>query len=112
MRKETFVCALQKPLSKWWLISFLLLFQLLSIGVFAQQKRVEGTVTDAKGSPLEGASVTVKGSSTGVVTDNKGKYSVSAELGATLVFSYAGSLTREEKIGASSNLNIGNRTIN
>ena len=106
MRKETFVCTVQKQLSKWLLLCFFLLFQCLSLFVLAQQKRVEGTVTDAKGVPLEGASVTIKGTANGVTTDKQGKFAVSADVGSTLVFSYAGSLSREEKIGAASTINI------
>ncbi|MDO4511457.1 MAG: carboxypeptidase-like regulatory domain-containing protein [Bacteroidales bacterium] len=40
------------------------------------QSKVVGTVTDANGEPLIGASVKVKGSNTGAATDANGKFSL------------------------------------
>ncbi len=57
--------------------------------------RVTGTVMDAAGKPVEGASVMVKNSKRGVTTDAKGQFSIEAEEGATLVISSAGYLTQE-----------------
>lgn len=58
---------------------------------------VTGVVTDANGEPLIGATVLVKGSSTGAATDLDGNFSVSAKKGATLVISYIGYTTKEVK---------------
>ncbi|MEY3245079.1 MAG: CarboxypepD reg-like domain, partial [Bacteroidota bacterium] len=58
--------------SKTWLnhFSLLLVGLLFSITVSAQQKTVEGKVLDnVSGTPLVGASVTVKGSENGVLTN-------------------------------------------
>lgn len=89
-----------------YVLVFFALFQVVSISLFAQSARIEGTVTDSKGAPLEGATVQVKGTNNAVVTDSKGKYTLSAETGATLVFSYAGLLSKEEKINARPVINI------
>lgn len=51
---------------------------------------VSGVITDANGEPLPGASVMIKGSTTGTVTDLDGKYTLSAKQGQTLVVSYIG----------------------
>ena len=51
---------------------------------------IKGQVTDDKGQPLTGVSVTIKGSSTGVVTDANGNYSISVPEESVLVFSYVG----------------------
>lgn len=52
---------------------------------------VSGEVTDDQGTPLIGATVLVKGTGTGTVTDIDGKYSIEVPDGnATLVFSYTG----------------------
>ena len=58
---------------------------------------VTGTVTDVTGDPLIGATVSVKGTSSGTSTDLDGHYSISVGEDATLVFSYVGYRTIEEK---------------
>ncbi|MEH6537062.1 MAG: TonB-dependent receptor [Psychroserpens sp.] len=70
----------------------LLIFMAASGSLLAQE--VSGTVTDDSG-PLPGVSVIIKGTSTGTTTDFNGNYSVSAENGDTLVFSYVGYDTQE-----------------
>lgn len=60
----------------------------LSATAFAQIT-VTGTVEDADG-PLIGASVLVKGTTVGTITDFDGNYTIEAELGAELEFSYMG----------------------
>ena len=66
----------------------------------AQQegKKVTGTVTDAMG-PVIGASVMVKGTTTGSLTDIDGNFTLTAPRGATLVISYIGYKTVEVKVG-------------
>jgi len=51
---------------------------------------VSGVVTDAAGEPLPGASVMIKGTTTGTVTDLDGNYSLPVKQGQTLVVSYIG----------------------
>ena len=52
---------------------------------------VSGTVTDADGNPLVGATVVVKGTTNGVISDVKGEYTINvANAQSTLVFSYVG----------------------
>ena len=65
----------------------------------AQEMEVTGTVYDAQDkSPIVGATVTVKGSNNGTVTDVNGKYRIKAEKGETLVFSFIGYLQQEKKV--------------
>lgn len=52
--------------------------------------KVTGRVEDAKGTPLIGVSVKVKGSSQGAITDATGNFTVSASAGAILVVTYMG----------------------
>jgi TonB-linked SusC/RagA family outer membrane protein len=66
---------------------FLFLFLLLSLCSLAQMKTITGTVTDENGVPLSNISVTLKGGTAGTTTDEKGHYSINAEVGSTLVFS-------------------------
>ncbi|GHU89642.1 SusC/RagA family TonB-linked outer membrane protein [Bacteroidia bacterium] len=61
-----------------------------------QQTTVTGLVVDVSGEPVIGASVTIKGTNKGVVTDMNGKYSIAiSDPDATLVFSYLGYLPQE-----------------
>ena len=61
-----------------------------------QQKSVSGKVTDYTGDPLPGASVVVKGTITGVITDMDGKYTLTnVPDGATLLFSFVGMETQQ-----------------
>lgn len=76
----------------------------LSFGAFAQARKVTGAVTSsADGTALQGVSVSVKGTKTGVTTDANGNYAVDVDGKATLVFSYVGFLAQE--------LSVGNRSV-
>ncbi len=67
------------------------------------QKEITGKVTDTSGEPLPGATVMVKGTTIGTITDADGNYSLSnVPDDATLVFSFVGMETQE--------INVGNRT--
>lgn len=68
----------------------LFMYVLLSIGAMAQQKPRSGTVSDAGGRPLAGATVTVKGTRTSTVTGEDGKFTIAADNGAVLEVSYTG----------------------
>lgn len=70
----------------------------------AQQVNVNGVVTDQTGETVIGASVMVKGTKAGTVTDFDGNFHLDAEPGATLVISYIGYKTQEVK--ASPNMQI------
>lgn len=73
----------------------LLLFLFVSAGLYAQQI-VKGTVKDATtGEPLMGASVVVKGTTTGVAADFDGNFEIKAANGSVLVFSSVGYKTQE-----------------
>lgn len=72
----------------------------------AQTWEVKGTVTDATGEPLIGASVIVKGTSQGVSTDIDGQYTLQARQDATIVFSYVGYNTREVKVDSRHKIDV------
>ena len=67
-----------------------LLCVLLSATTALAQNNVTGTVVDETGEPVIGASVMVKGTKTGTVTDVDGKFSLVNVQGKTLVVSYIG----------------------
>lgn len=74
--------------------------------VTPEEAKVEGTITDENGSGLPGASVVVKGTTKGTVTDINGNYSLTIADDAVLQFSYIGYLTQEIRVGVQSTINI------
>lgn len=68
---------------------------------FAQEKTISGTVTDENDLPIPGVNVIVKGTSSGTQTDFDGMYSISVNVGQTLVYSYVGYKNVERAITAS-----------
>lgn len=73
---------------------------------FAQEKTITGKVVDNNNLPLPGATVLVKNTSTGVSTDFDGNYSIKANQGDVLVFSFVGYITQEVSVGSSSTINV------
>lgn len=76
------------------------------LGAYAQQQTVRGIVTDDTGETIIGASITVKGTSTGTITDMDGAFSLSVPAGGTLVISYIGYKTQEVPIKGKSTINV------
>jgi len=87
-----------------WMVAACLLF-VLNFS-FAQQSRVTGKVNDVRNQPLPGATVLVKGTSRGTVTDVDGSFAIQAASGETLVFSFVGFETKEFLLGASTTVEI------
>ncbi len=81
---------------------FLALFVQLS---FAQERTITGTVSDESG-PLPGVSVLIEGTTTGTETDFDGNYSISANSGDALRFSFVGMTTVTRSVGAESTINV------
>ena len=70
------------------------------IAIVQQQQTVNGTVTDANGDPIIGASVVVKGNTAnGTITDIDGKFSLNVPKNAILVVSFVGYKTTEVPAG-------------
>ncbi|MCR4852821.1 MAG: TonB-dependent receptor [Prevotella sp.] len=76
-----------------FLLSALLMFVCLAID--AQKIDASGTVVDASGEGVIGATVMEKGSSNGTVTDFEGNFHLQVNQGATLVISYIGYTNQE-----------------
>lgn len=86
---------------------FLMFLLMIPFGAFAQQGMVTGQVVDEKGESVIGATVQVKGTSDGTITDFDGNFSLKAKVGNTLVVSYVGYSTQEVKISKQT----GNRIV-
>ena len=84
----------------------LLLFSLLCLQVAFAQKTITGTVNDEDGMPLPGATVLIQGTTTGVSTDFDGNFSIQANEGDTLEFSFVGYENFIQTVGAESTLTI------
>lgn len=86
------------------IFSTLVLMLGIFISAFAQNRTIVGKVTDANGNPLSNASIMVKGTTSGVSTNDAGEYSITVNSGAkTLIISSVGFVAQE--------LNIGNRGV-
>src|SRR6185503_7020542 len=83
-------------------------FMVATIAASAQERTVTGKVTDDKtGTPMQGVSVKVKGSTAGTSTNATGDFTIkvpSAE--SILVFTYVGYLSYETNVGATTNFSI------
>ncbi|WP_266364456.1 SusC/RagA family TonB-linked outer membrane protein [Tellurirhabdus rosea] len=85
----------------------LMLTILTALGAHAQTRAVTGRVTSSDdGSSLPGVSVTVLGSTQGTLTDESGNYRINAADDATLVFSFIGFASLEEKVNNRSVINV------
>lgn len=69
------------------------------------QHQIAGTVTDAVG-PLPGVTVIIKGTTTSAVTDEKGRFSITANSTDVIVFSFIGYAMQEITVGNQTFLNI------
>lgn len=68
-----------------------------------QEKRVKGKVTDENKEPLPGVTITILGTTKGVITDNDGRYDIEVNPGDRLVFSFIG---MESKV-----VDVANQTV-
>ncbi|SHG45315.1 SusC/RagA family TonB-linked outer membrane protein [Flagellimonas flava] len=87
---------------------FFALFVLLVFGMQTSlaQTTVSGAIADAEG-PLPGASVVVKGTTTGAVADFDGNYTIEVPEGSnTLVFSYVGYAAQEINVDGQTTINV------
>ncbi|WEK35086.1 MAG: TonB-dependent receptor [Candidatus Pseudobacter hemicellulosilyticus] len=67
---------------------------------------IRGRVLTEDGTPLPGASVKIKGATTGTSTDSSGVFILNARAGQTLVITFVGYKEREYKVGSEQNITI------
>jgi TonB-linked SusC/RagA family outer membrane protein len=93
---------------KWFSIVAFIVFLFQGNLLMAQQRTVSGTVKDANGEPVIGATVLVKGTNIGTITDVNGKFQIKVPTSAnnTLTVSYVGMKNKEVPI--SSNVSVVN----
>src|SRR6185436_10108587 len=83
----------------------LLLFLLFTTDAFAQNT-VKGKIVNEDSQPVVGASVIVKGTTTGTITDNSGNFSIVAAKGSVLVISSINYTDQEITVGDNANINV------
>lgn len=90
-----------------WRLTLLILAISAPAFLHGQGRPVTGVVTEQDtGSPIPGANIKVKGTSTGAVTDLDGNYRINASNDDVLVFSFVGYLTQEVPVGNRSTLDV------
>lgn len=95
-------CNYEKALKKVLLLCFIS----FSVGLFAQEKVITGTITSTQAEPLPGVNVVEKGTTNGTVSDFDGNYSIKVTNGSVLVFTSIGLKAKEVTIGQSSTYNV------
>jgi TonB-linked SusC/RagA family outer membrane protein len=81
------------------IVSVFSLLMLVTALAMAQPRTVAGRITDGQGNPVPFATITVKGTNTGVAADQSGNFTIQAAPGATLQVSAAGFQPSELNIG-------------
>ena len=89
------------------LVSFTLLCVLFTQTAFSQTKTITGKILDDKGAPLQGATVTVKGTKQGASTGPDGSFTINIPSSAnTLVISSVGFANQEVSVASSSTVSV------
>ncbi|MEO6837336.1 MAG: SusC/RagA family TonB-linked outer membrane protein [Ginsengibacter sp.] len=90
------------------LVTALLVLLLLQLSqtTFAQERTITGTVLSEDNTPIDGATVLIKGSDSGTQTDASGNFTIRASSRNTLVISVVGFSTQEKKVGTASHIDV------
>jgi TonB-linked SusC/RagA family outer membrane protein len=90
------------------LLGLTAVFMLVNSELWAQERVINGKVTDVEdGSGLPGVNVVLQGTTNGTVTDSDGDYSLTVPSdGGTLVFTFVGMATQEIPIGGRTEINV------
>ena len=67
---------------------------------------IVGKITDKSGEPIVGATIKVKGSSVGTVSDVQGNYRLQAPSNAVIQFSFMGYTSKEQHVKGRSTINV------
>ena len=95
----------KSSLKRWSIVT--LFFLCVSNFMLAQGIKVKGVVTDTTNEPLIGAAVTVKGTSTGTITDLDGNFIIDVSSNDdVLVISYIGFTPQEVKVAGKTVINV------
>jgi len=94
----------EKLRSNFKFLSFLFICFFITANAMSQVATLRGTIKDANGLPLLGASVILDGTKKGTVTDASGNYEIKVVPGTyTLIISYVGVVTQRKQVTATAN---------
>lgn len=92
--------------SRYLRTAFVLVLTIFTMSTsFGQSRRITGKVTDNAG-PIAGASIKVKGSTEGAMTNAAGSYSINVANNAVLTVSFIGYVTQEVNVNGRANINV------
>jgi TonB-linked SusC/RagA family outer membrane protein len=98
------------------ILGMLLCCLIFSVAVTAQTRHTGRVTASDDQLPIPGATVRLKGTNVGTVTDVNGQYSIEAPSGSVLVFSFLGYRTQEVTVGTAQSINVvlqsGSNTLN
>lgn len=97
---------MKKIYNKAKFISLMICLSFLTLPLMAQTISVTGEVRDSDNEPLPGATIIIKDSSVGTVTDIDGNYSMNVPEDAILVYSFVGFDTHEENVAGRTVINV------
>ena len=108
MKKNRVAPLRRRPSGSILFILLLLFLQLSAIpAAWSQSVKISGMVKDEGGSPMKGATVTIKGSGNSTMTDSTGRYDLTLPGGKNiLIFSYTGYEKTEVEIGHRTTFNV------
>ena len=90
---------------KKYLLTFLMLMFLGTLA-FAQNRTINGVVRDENGSGVSGASVIIKGTTSGISANAAGEFTIQAKTGDVLEISATNFVTSDVRVGAQSDLAV------
>ncbi|MBC7746190.1 MAG: SusC/RagA family TonB-linked outer membrane protein [Flavobacterium sp.] len=97
---------MNKIYSYFKVVSLLFIFGFFTSFLASAQNKITGTVTDETQLALPGVSILIKGTNTGTTTQNNGSYSLVAQPGQTLIFSFLGSVTQEILVSSQNTIDV------
>ena len=83
-----------------------LLFIVIQTSLFAQQIAVKGKVVDSQGIGIPGVNILEKGTTKGAFSDSDGKFTITVDKNAVLVFSFLGYKKEEIPVEGKSSINV------
>ncbi len=95
-----------QPYRKWGLQGVLMACCLFALMATASAQTVTGTVLDEDKKPVNGATVTVKGTSRATSTNSAGSFSITAEANSTLIVSYIGYIALEVPVNGRTQITV------
>ena len=88
-------------------LAWTVMLDAFSLASWAQEAvTVKGTVIDSEDNPVVGATVVIKGTTEGTITDIDGNYSISVLPGQVLEFSYVGMQPSQVTVGNQRTINV------